>query len=263
MRSAVSLKRRSESLLGRAGVYRPARRAYQRLLNHEHHGWRREARHFYGQFVPKGGLVFDVGANVGVDSEVYLELGARVVAVEPNPELADRLRLRCGSRRFSVEEVALSDTDGQGELRLGIDLAHSSISDEWVDLVRSDEDLPERWNGSVTVPITTLDALIARHGVPDFVKIDVEGAERDVLSGLSQAVPAISFEFQCPALDIARDCVAKLQSLGDYELCYGDGEQVKLSLSEWVDADTLFGQLEAMKSRHYKGHGDIYLRLLG
>jgi FkbM family methyltransferase len=258
--TAAAIKRRSEHLLGRAGVYRPARQAYLRLLNQGHHNWRQEARGFYRQFVPRGGLVFDVGANVGNYTDVYLSLGAGVVAVEPNPELAERLRLRCGSRRLSVEQVALSNAEGSAELRLGFDLAHSSISDEWVDLVRADEDLPERWSGSVTVPVTTMDTLIARHGVPDFVKIDVEGAERDVLSGLNQAVPSISFEFQCPALDIARECVAKLQSLGEYELNFGDGEQVSLMNAEWSDADTLFAQLEEMKQRHYKAHGDIYLR---
>jgi FkbM family methyltransferase len=258
MRSAPALKQRGEHLLGRAGVYRPARQAYQRLRNSEHYRWRQSARGFFGQFVPKGGLVFDVGANIGNYTEVYLELGARVVAIEPNPELAERVRLRCASRRLTVEEVALSAAEGTAELHLGIDHVHSSISDEWVELVEASE-FPERFKGSVTVQVTTLDALIDRHGTPDFLKIDVEGAEREVLSGLTRTIPTISFEYQGLDLDSARDCVARVLELGDYECTFARGEQVALA-SGWSDAATLFERIEATDARREHSHGDIYLR---
>jgi FkbM family methyltransferase len=256
----MAFKQRSEHLLGRARVYRPARQAYQRLRNSEHYRWRRDARDFFGQFVPKAGLVFDVGANIGNYTEVYLELGARVVAVEPNPELAERVRLRCASRRLTVEEVALSDADGTVELHLGVDHAHSSISDDWVELVEASE-YQGRFRGSVTVPMTTLDALIARHGTPDYLKIDVEGAERAVLSGLSRPIPAISFEYQGLDLDAARDCVNAVVALGDYECNYAGGEEVALASREWMDAATLFERLDATNARESHAHGDIYLRI--
>ena len=111
----------------------------------------------------------------------------------------------------------------------------------------------------MSVQITTLDALIARHGAPDFLKIDVEGAELEVLSGLTHAIPTISFEYQGLDLDTARDCVARVLAMGDYECSFARGEQVALA-SDWTDAATLFERIEATNARREHSHGDIYLR---
>ena len=67
---------------------------------------------------------------------------------------------------------------------------------------------------AIRVPITTLDSLIARHGVPTFIKIDVEGFEFEVLVGLSRPINAISFEFTTIQRDVALDCVERCVALG-------------------------------------------------
>ena len=75
----------------------------------------------------------------------------------------------------------------------------SSLSSDWVRAVQKTGRFSEyKWNRKQTVFIDTLDSLIAQYGVPAFMKIDVEGFEDQVVSGLSIPVGAISMEFNLP-----------------------------------------------------------------
>jgi FkbM family methyltransferase len=252
-------RRRTEDLLCRVGAYSLSRNAYQRVFNREHWTTRRRDRVFFRQFVPAGGLVFDVGANEGRLTQTFAELGATVVAIEPNPALAARVRARYGSRTVRVENVAVGDESGTATLQLGRDSGHSTLSPDWQEAVG--EAFHDRWDGSVDVTVVTLDELIARHGVPDFVKIDVEGFEPQVLAGLHHPVRALSFEFLCAAPEISRRCVEVVQALGAFELNLARGEHHELDASAWVTADTALEQLEALQRTDPDGYGDVYARL--
>src|SRR5215813_4312309 len=74
---------------------------------------------FYRQFVKPGDLVFDVGAHVGDRVAAFRRLGARVIAVEPQPALVRTLRLLYGrDRDVLIEPVALGRNAGTVELKL-------------------------------------------------------------------------------------------------------------------------------------------------
>jgi len=68
------------------------------------------------------------------------------------------------------------------------------------------------------------------------VKIDVEGYELEVLLGLSQAIPALSFEYLPEATAAAVECIEALEQLGRYEYNHSRGESHVLSNSTWIDA---------------------------
>jgi FkbM family methyltransferase len=249
-----------EQALTRTGLYKPTRDLYQRLLNRAYFNERREGRRFYSQFVDPGDLVFDLGANRGLMSEMFLELGAKVLALEPIPDLAAKIRARYPAKGLWVEAVAVGDAIGEATLHLGADPIHSSISEEWID--RAGDVWPGRWKGTITVPVTTMDALISEHGTPEFVKIDVEGFEDRVLAGLNHPIRALSFEFQCPALDMTMRCLTRLSLLGTYRYQFSAGETLAFMSSRWLTAPELMEVLELRRESNPVTHGDVYARNL-
>src|SRR5882724_9121755 len=138
----------------------------------------------YRRFVGSGDLVFDIGCHVGDRVAAFRRLGARVVAVEPQPALVRTLRLLYGrDSAVAIEPLAVGRSAGTIEHKLNLDNPTvSTASDEFV---RAAGGAPgwegQAWTSSVRVQATTLDDLIARHGVPAFIKIDVEGFEAEAL----------------------------------------------------------------------------------
>jgi len=212
----------------------------------------------HGQFVSSGDLVFDVGAHVGDRIASFRRLGARVVAVEPQRAMVRALRLLYGrDQAVTIEPVAVGGQAGRARMLINSD--NPTVSSVSPAFVAAAEGAPgwesQRWSEFTEVEVTTLDILIARHGVPAFIKIDVEGFEAEALSGLSRAVPALSFEFTTIQPDVALACIEQCAAMGYARFNAALGESQAM-VGEWVGAKEISRWLSALP--HTANSGDIY-----
>jgi FkbM family methyltransferase len=217
----------------------------------------------YAPFIQPGDLCFDVGAHLGDRIRAWLKLGARVVALEPHPGMMNWLRRWYGTRENVVLlEQAVSTRPGTADLWISrLTPSISTISQEWLATVRQNRRFAgAHWEEQIPVPVTTLDALIAQHGKPAFCKIDVEGAELDVLQGLSQPVPALSFEYIPAVAEAALKCIDRLSQLGDYEYNWRVSEFPRLRSPLWLHPEEMAVQLQRMHPD--ANSGDVYARLI-
>lgn len=241
----------------RLGAYRHVRSWYQLAANRRQYRFERQTRAFIAPFVGRGDLVFDVGANQGAYINHLLSLGARVVAIEPIPELAATLRRRY--RSISVVSAALGAEVGSTTLYVGRRMSSSTVSNEWKEIVGS-EWVEQR----IDVPLLTLDSLITSLGQPSFMKIDVEGYETEVLRGLSLPVRAFSFEYQARAVHLTASALERVSELGSYAFNFTRnlpyGCQPEFRLEAFADASKLLAALEEEAAEMPLMFGDVYAR---
>jgi FkbM family methyltransferase len=220
---------------------------------------RRLAR-LYAPFLRPGALAFDVGAHAGNRVRAFRRLGARVVAVEPQPDFVRLLRAWHG-RDPEVTVVAAAVGAAPGEARLLVSERTptvTTLSADWARRVAADPSFRGvSWSPGGHVPVTTLDALVAAHGRPDFVKLDIEGSEAEALAGLSMPLPTLSFECIAAAREVALACVDRLAALGRYEFNWSAGERQRLASPRWLEPDAIRALLRELTA----GSGDVYARL--
>ena len=220
--------------------------------------WRR----FYRSLLSRGDLVFDVGAHVGTRARAMRGAGARVVALEPQYPLSGFLR-RTMPRDVTVLDLAVGREDG--EVSMAVSSRHptvSTLNGAFVEAAKTASGFEHvRWDRSQRVRVVTLDTLIARFGVPRYVKIDVEGSEIEVLKGLSQPVP-IDLGRVSPRLPPSRQGArgsAGSAGLGRFNIV--QGESGAFLWPAWRDGDAVKAWLESQDPAAVSG--DLFGRRAG
>jgi len=251
--ASLSLKKAIQGLLRRLGIYQRVKSSclydlYWKIADPKLIQDRSRELEFYRttlQGLRRGDVVFDIGANVGQKTDIFLRLGTRVVAVDPDESNQAVLRQRFLTYRLRAKPVvvvgqAISDKNGTETMWLDEPgSAKNTLNSKWVDTLKTDStrfgkalDFAEQRK----VETITLTELMQRHGSPFYVKIDVEGHEPAVLRGLDRPVPYVSFEVNLPEFRAeALQCIESLQRLASAgEFNYAADCRRGLALGQWL-----------------------------
>lgn len=203
-----------------------------------------KTRNFIGQLVGVNDLVFDVGAHVGKMTEVYLALGARVICFEPQTQCVRELLRKFGSNgNVVIEQQGIASSEGSMPfLECSQCDMLSTFSKEWTQKGRF-ADHNYTWNKQKMIAVTTLDAMIAKYGVPRYCKIDVENFEYEVLKGLSTPIKYISFESAIEYINNSIKCIELLQKLGYRKFNFSVAESASFLFNEWITGEVLIQSL--------------------
>ena len=221
----------------------------------------RRMQRFYAQFIGPGDLCFDIGAHVGNRLFVWSRLGARVVAVEPQPLCLALLRRWYGRRPgVTLVDQAIGAARGAQTLWISPDTPTvTTLSQPWIEAVQQTDSFAHvHWEPGAIVSVITLDDLIAQYGEPAFCKIDVEGYELEVLRGLSRPLRTLSFEYIAATQEMAVACIDRLAELGDYAYNWSAVEQHRWHSAEWLTPAATKAWLAGLRADD--GSGDIYAR---
>lgn len=207
-------------------------------------------------------LVFDIGANVGDKAYTFSEICKTVIACEPQQSCLTAMRNRFSrNKQIVIVPTALGAMPGKAKIKIHpTESGMSSMSPDWMKSVQETGRFAPcpPWEGEQEVEVTTLDKLISVYGRPSFIKIDVEGYESQVLTGLTQPVKALSFEFHPEYLSDTERCIFRLECLGIVEFNYSLQESMVMG-GEWTSGIRVLLALRAFVGDN-KIYGDVYAR---
>ncbi len=158
-----------------------------------------------------------------------------------------------------IIDAAVDSHIGHAIMHLSNNDLVSSLNPEWIGRVKAGGRFDDStWEGELKVRTITLDQLIADHGCPEFIKIDVEGHELKVLEGLSTPVKSLSFEYTPEDIETAIKCIERLQSIGNFYYDSSPGETFVMNIGKYVEPDDIIDSLLSIANRDGEPSGDVY-----
>ena len=215
---------------------------------------------FYRKLLKDKDLAFDIGAHVGTRTRAMRAAGCKVVALEPQQPFASFLE-----KTLPRDVVFIEAAAGAAEMdaEMAVSSKHPTVSSmrtDFVDDASTTEGFEKvQWDKKQIVKMVTLDGLMEKQGKPGYIKIDVEGYELQVLSGLSTPVDLVSVEYLPGFPKLIEEVIARLLELGDYEFNPVIGENAKFLWSDWKSAEELRTWMQAQSATGKAS--DLFARL--
>jgi FkbM family methyltransferase len=239
--------------------------AYLRARYPEHFAKKLQELRFYANVLKLAGrrdLIFDIGANNGNKTVIFSRISDRVISIEPSPACCEAMRRRFArTSNISVMETAVGAECGYANLHMFDEAdCYNTLSGKWLEALVNDNDrLPRRHlHTTLSVAVTTIETLLKLHGVPAYIKIDVEGHELGVLQGLRRPVPMLSLECNLPEFeDETIKAVALLKSRDpEAAFNYTIGDEFVFASGGWLSDGEMIEIIKTDRLRYM----EIYCR---
>ena len=224
----------------------------------------KKRKSFYSNFLNRGDTYFDIGANHGNRISPIIDMDLKIIAVEPQPSCVQFLSEQFGDR-ITIIPKGCGSKEEVKTMYISPTTILSSFSEDWIKSAQESGRFSDHtWDEKQEIALTTLDNLIQEFGEPQFIKIDVEGFELEVLNGLSSPVAMLSFEYAVPEKTSAIvECIKRLAAISDDEiLCnYSIGESMEWASEKWRSSSDMAQYVEMAEFQN-TFFGDIYVKLV-
>lgn len=247
------IKKKINTSLKRFGFYENLKSFYINLQYEKYYSNHQNDYNFYKKLLNKKDLVFDIGANKGNKTNIFLKLKSKVIAVEPDKTNQKVLHSRFNyNDNLIVVNKIVSDKIGVETLNIVSDGNEvNTCSDKWKEVIENNENNRFEADRSFTIreeiESTTLSDLIKKFGSPKYIKIDVEGYEYNVLKGLKSCVNMISFEANIPEfIDESKKCIDIINNLSE-NYSYKFTDTINFQSNNWVNFQEIMKIIETTK----------------
>uniref|UniRef100_A0A6C0KTR5 Methyltransferase FkbM domain-containing protein n=1 Tax=viral metagenome TaxID=1070528 RepID=A0A6C0KTR5_9ZZZZ len=186
-------------------------------------------------------MYFDIGSNIGKWALANIDQCDKIVSVEASPYTYQRLVNNCKHDRIVLLNYAVCNNDGKDITFYHADAdVLSTINKEW--LTSESSRFHNYTFTEIVCKTITIDQLIAEHGKPEMIKIDVEGGEYECITSLTQKVDVLCFEWASEVNDITFKCLDYLATLGftEFYVQFGD---------EYAYRPTAYGTMDSAKEQ--------------
>ena len=188
-------------------------------------------------------LIFDIGANVGSWTLGNINTADRFITVEASPKTFKRLENNINNNKVQLLEYAVCNNNGEDITFYDADCdVLSTINKEWLTADTSRFHNYTKYN-QIKVKTVTIDSLIKTYGIPDLIKVDVEGGEYECISSLTQKVDMLCFEWASEVNNITFKCLDYLFSIGFTQFFIQNGDEYSFRPTEFYDIITCKNKL--------------------
>lgn len=210
---------------------------------------------FYKHFIARGDVCFDIGANIGEKSRLFLKCGAKVVAFEPQNSCLLKLQEIKSSNLF-IEPFAITNGYETRKFHISNISDISTFSNKFMSLYSSEIC---RWNRFEDVQCYPITHYFKKYGIPHYCKIDVEGLELEIIKSIHKKIPFIEFENTSEFLEESIACIEHLATM-NYQFKIIKDSSFTFTSQTWLKKEAVIIKMREFATTHT--HSNIFCKLM-